>query len=142
MNDFVDTVVCITEIRRRQDAISIRGRVVDVKAKATAEKALIGSVVEVAYSGIMLPHMIIKVGILFRLGIPLDVANAALDDIADGKDSIVKVEPDLIRPMAEPSVRVPLSLLRELRGQEAGMEMSRRALVKAWAEDRRTGKSG
>lgn len=142
MNDFVDSVVCITEIRRRQDSVSIRGRIIDVKAKATAEKALIGSSVEVSYAGIMLPYMVLKAGILFRLGLPIESANLALDEIADGKNSVLKVQPDLIRPMAEPSVRVPLSLLRELRGQEAGMEMSRRALVKAWSEDRRTGKSG
>jgi hypothetical protein len=86
--------------------------------------------------------MVLKAGILFRLGLPIESANLALDEIADGKNSVLKVQPDLIRPMAEPSVRVPLSLLRELRGQEAGMEMSRRALVKAWSEDRRTGKSG
>lgn len=142
MNDIVDTIVCITEIRKKQESFSIKARVIDVKAKATAEKALIGSMVEVSYSGSMLPYMVLKVGILFRLGIPLEVANSALDEIADGKNPITKVQPDLIRPMAEPSVRVPLSILRELRGQEAGMEMSRRALVKAWAEDRRTGKSG
>lgn len=142
MNDLVDSVVCITEIRRRHDSVSIRGRIIDVTAKATAEKALIGSSVEVSYAGIMLPYMVLKVGILFRLGLPLDTANLALDEIAEGKSAVLKVQPELIRPMAEPSVRVPLSLLRELRGQEAGMEMSRRALVKAWSEDRRTGKSG
>lgn len=142
MNDIVDTIVCITEIRRKQDSFNIKARIIDVKAKATAERALIGATVEVSYSGIMLPYMVLKVGILFRLGIPLDIANSSLDEIADGKNPVIKVQPELIRPMAEPSVRVPLSLLRELRGQEAGMEMSRRALVKAWAEDRRTGKSG
>ena len=51
------------------------------------------------------------------------------------------VEPEIIRPMDEPCVRVPLSILKELRGQESGIEYSRRALVRTWSEDRRTGKA-
>jgi hypothetical protein len=139
-NDIVEAVVCITSIKRSGDLV-INGRVVDVKAKISAEKALINSTIEVRYNGIMLQNMVLKVGILFRVSIPLEVANNALDKIAEGADHIISIEPELIRPMSEPSVRVPLSLLRELRGQELGTEMSRRALVKAWAEDRRTGKS-
>jgi hypothetical protein len=139
-NDVVEAVVCITSIKRSGDLV-INGRVVDVKAKISAEKALINSTIEVRYNGIMLQNMVLKVGILFRVSIPLEVANSALDKIAEGADHVISIEPELIRPMSEPSVRVPLSLLRELRGQELGTEMSRRALVKAWAEDRRTGKS-
>lgn len=139
-DDLVETVVCITDLKKK-DALVIKGRIVEVKAKASAEKALIGTTVSIKYAGVMLPHMILKVGILFRLNVPLESANAALDKIADGQEPTIDVEPQLIRPMAEPSARVPLSLLRELRGQELGTEMSRRALVKAWSEDRRTGKS-
>jgi hypothetical protein len=142
MNEnFVETVVCITDLKRK-DALHIKGRIVEVRAKISAEKALTGATVNVKYSGVLLPYMILKIGILFRLNIPLEQANAALDEVAEGKDPVIAVEPELIRPMSEPSARVPLSLLRELRGQELGTELSRRALVKAWSEDRRTGKSG
>jgi hypothetical protein len=120
--------------------VEIEGRVVDVKAMASAERALIGSTLHVRYEGILLPNMILKTGILFRLSIPIDAANAALDSIADGNAASIIVKPTIIRPMSEPCARVPLSLLRELRGQELGTELSRRALVKTWSEDRSTGK--
>jgi hypothetical protein len=138
--DVVEAVVCITSIKKSGDFV-INGRVVDVRAKISAEKALINSTIEVRYKGVILQNMVLKVGILFRVSIPLDVANSALDKIAEGVEHLISIEPELIRPMAEPSVRVPLSLLRELRGQELGTEMSRRSLVKAWSEDRKTGKS-
>lgn len=136
----VETVVCITDSVKKDKTFVIRGRIVDLVARASAERALIGSAVSVTYSGVLLPNMVVKTGILFRLSVPIELANAALDEIAEGRDAVIRTEPDVIRPMAEPCARVPLSLLRELRGQEAGTEMSRRALVKTWAEERRTGR--
>jgi hypothetical protein len=137
----VETTVCVTNSKQTATGLQIRGRVVDVQAKA-AERALVGTTVIVEYSGILLPNMVIRTGILFRLSIPLDKVNAALDEVAEGKEASISVAPEIIRPMAEPCARVPLSLLRELRGQESGTEMSRRALVKTWSEDRRTGRQG
>lgn len=139
-DDVVETTVCITAVERRNKALSITGRIVDLRVRASAERSLVGAAVKVDYQGVMLPNMVTKTGILFRLPIPLDVANQAIDQIADGAEPTISVTPDVIRPMTEPCARVPLSILRELRGQEAGTEMSRRALVKVWSEDRKTGK--
>lgn len=138
----VETTVCITSVSRKRKGTLIKGRIVDVQARAPAEKALVSAPVEVDYQGVLLPNMVVRSGILFRLGIPLEDANQALDLIADGQDPVLRLSPEVIRPMSEPCPRVPLSLLRELRGQEAGTEMSRRALLKIWSEDRRTGKVG
>lgn len=136
----VETTVCITDVNRRKKGLLIKGRVVDVRVQASAERALVGTSVDVDYQGVLLPNMVARTGILFRLSIPLAAANEALDAIAEGRTPTIEVAPEVIRPMTEPCARVPLSLLRELRGQEAGTEMSRRALVKVWSEDRRTGK--
>lgn len=140
----VDLIVCITESQGSpyKGNLKIKGRIIDVSAQVLGERALVGSVVQISYSGNLLPNMVIKVGILFRVSLPLETANAALDDIANGvpPEYTISFTPNLIRPMTEPCVRVPLSLLRDLRGQESFAEMTRRALIKTWSEDRRTGK--
>lgn len=132
----VDTTVCIIEAKKRK----LRVRVVDVHTRVISERALVGSVLDVEYSGVLLPNMILKTGILFRMSVPLDKLNEALDTIANGAEPTIVLTPEIIRPMAEPCARVPLSLLRELRGQEPNTERVRRALVKTWSEDRRTGR--
>lgn len=137
----VDVVACIVRLTRRERAAVLDSRIVSVKAEVPAEKALIGSRLLVNYSGVLLPNMVLRTGILFRASIPLADANKALDVVAEHGSAEIQISPDIIRPMAEPCARVPLSLLRELRGQEVGTEMSRRALVKMWSEERTTGKT-
>jgi hypothetical protein len=119
---------------------TIEARIVSVNAKVPAEAALVGLLMKVDYVGYLLPRMSVRSGLLFRAALPLEVAEAALDQVAKDNEPVITCQVSEIRPMAEPCVRVPLSLLRELRGQEARAEMSRRSLVKTWGEDRRTGK--
>ena len=103
---------------------------------------LTGIAINLQYSGPILTNLSIRSGILFRLSVPgLEVEKALLAVANEEEPEIVVTEPEVIRPMNEPCVRVPLSILRELRGQEAGIEYSRRALVRTWSEDRRTGKA-
>jgi hypothetical protein len=91
------------------------------------------------YRGPLLPKMVLRSGILCRTEMPLDVANRALDELAADGTPTALFEPRLVRPLSEPCVRVPLSLLRELRGQEPSTDRQRIALVRAWGDDRKTG---
>lgn len=100
-----------------------------------------GTVVNLTYSGPILKNVSIRPGILFRCSLPQREVEQALEQIAQDETPELHVRPEVIRPMAEPCVRVPLSILRELRGQEAGIEYTRRALVQTWSEDRQTGKA-
>jgi hypothetical protein len=103
---------------------------------------LTGTIVNLSYSGPILTNLSIRSGILFRLAMPaVEVEKALLAVARDEEPEVSVKEPEVIRPMNEPCVRVPLSILRELRGQEAGIEYSRRALVRTWSQDRRTGKA-
>ena len=110
----------------------IQALIAGVVAKAPAERALIGQRMSLVYDGVLLAQLALKRGILFRVQMPLALANEALDRLALGEPTAIKFQPLFIRPMEEPCVRVPLSLLRELRGQEIGTEYSRRALVSLW----------
>lgn len=103
---------------------------------------LSGTIVNLQYSGLLLKNLNFRPGILFRFAMSsVDVENA-LAEVAEGREPEITIDsPDIVRPMAEPCVRVPLSILSELRGQEARIEYGRRALVKTWSEDRRTGKA-
>ena len=128
-SDAVDVVAVIIDATRkhieRKHQWTIKARVVRVVAQVPAEKALTGLVLNITYNGPLVPNLSIHPGILFRVSIPLADAEKALDEVA----------------MPEPCARVPLSLLQELRGQEAGTEFSRRAIMRFWSEDRRTGKA-
>lgn len=102
---------------------------------------IVGSVIEIKYDGSKVKNLVFHPGMLFRIPIPEGAVETSLDQIASGKDCVLSLTPDILRPMDEPCVRVPLSLLKELRGQEAGIEYSRRALVTTWSKDRKTGHS-
>ncbi len=141
----VDVVAVIIDAARRhvdrKQHWRIKARIVRVVAQVPAEKALTGLVLNIAYSGPLVPHLSIHPGILFRVSIPLADAEKALDGVAENQAPEIALTPDILKAMPEPCARVPLSLLQELRGQEAGTEFSRRALMRFWSEDRRTGKA-
>lgn len=122
----------LSDGRRTWKRWSVQALIASVVAKAPAERALIGQRMSLVYDGVLLAQLALKRGILFRVQMPLALANEALDKLALGQPTAVKFQPLFIRPMEEPCVRVPLSLLRELRGQEIGTEYSRRALVSLW----------
>jgi len=100
----------------------------------------VGTTLNIRYAGTVLHQLRLTPGIVFRLSIPKPDVAVALEQIANDQEPELALEPDFIRPMDEPCVRVPLSVLTELRGQEAGIEYARRALVQTWSKDRRTGK--
>jgi hypothetical protein len=144
MTTVVDVVVVLTNIVGPDDQRrwQLKGRIASVQSRMTAEKALVGFEVVLHHQGSVLPGLPLRPGVLCRAALSLEKVNEALDQIAGGLDvetATVVFQPETIRPMAEPCARVPLSLLRELRGQESTTEMTRRALVKVWSEDRRTG---
>ena len=139
--DVVEAVVVLTQAERQGSVWKMQGRIESVRAKASAERALVGLRVSMTYEGRLLPKVYLASGLLTQVDIPLKDAEAALDRLAaEEKDVTIEFKPVLLKPMAEPCVRVPLSLLRELRGQEAGAETSRRVLVSTWSDERRTGK--
>lgn len=116
-------------------------RIVTVVAQVHAEHALIGLKARVRFPS--KPWLMPKQGLLVRLQLPVDVAEKALDRLAADEDpeSIeMEFSTTSVKEMNEPCVRVPLSLLRELRAQESVSERSRQALLQAWSRDRRTGK--
>ena len=141
----VDVVAVIIDATRkhvdRKQHWTMKARIVRVVAKVPAEKALTGLVLNISYTGPLVPNLSIHPGILFRVSIPLVEAEKALDEVAAEKQPEIALTPDILKAMPEPCARVPLSLLQELRGQEAGTEFSRRALMRFWSEDRRTGKT-
>lgn len=142
-NDVVDVSAVIIDASKRHVDRRIhwtmKARIVAVAAKVPAEKALTGLLLKIRYNGPLVPNLSIRPGILFKVGIPVPVAEKALDEVAEERYPEIAVDPEILKAMPEPCVRVPLSLLRELRGQELGTEFSRRALVRTWSEDRRTG---
>lgn len=144
MIDEVEVVATIINVTNRRDGGSVTwtvdARIVNVVTRFSAEMALVGLPLRVEYAGYLLPRMSLRSGLLFRVGIPISVAEGALDAVAEGKEPVVACTATNVKSMAEPCVRVPLSLLKELRGQEARGERSRQALVRTWSEDRRTGK--
>lgn len=144
-DNLVDVVAVIIDATRRhidrKHQWTMKARIVRVAAKVPAEKALTGLVLNIIYNGPMVPNLSIHPGILFRVSIPLVQAEKALDDVAAEQQPEITLTPDILKAMPEPCARVPLSLLQELRGQEAGTEYSRRALMRFWSEDRRTGKA-
>ncbi len=135
------TAVMLVAVRHSPNLWTIKARIINVVEKVPAERALIGCLVDLTYRGTLLPHLALKVGLLIRVGIPLVDAERHLDLIAEGNDPFVApplvFEALVLRPMTEPCVRVPLSLLRELRSQEFRAESVRSALVHAWTEDRK-----
>lgn len=146
----VEVVAAITEALRMTTSPPsalrwvVGARVVRVDARVPAERALVGCRLRVSFIGTLLPGLVLRPGILCVVGVPLALAEQALDEIAEERRDPLDGEPlafstQVVRPLAEPCVRVPLSLLRELRGQEATTENVRRALVHVWSEDRRTG---
>lgn len=141
--DTVDVAAVIIDATKRHFDRRIhwtmKARIVAVAAKVPAEKALTGLLLKIRYNGPLVPNLSIRPGILFKVSIPVSVAEKALDEVAEERYPEIAVEPEILKAMPEPCVRVPLSLLRELRGQEIGTEFSRRALVRTWSEDRRTG---
>jgi len=144
----VDAVIILAskgEVRTHWD---IKARVVRADGpKVSVEQdhwlsmnRLVGTLVNLHYAGPIMKNLSIRSGILFRMSLPVEAVEVALSDIVEGMEPTIMVtSSEIIRPMAEPCVRVPLSVLRELRGQEAGIESTRRALVKTWSQDRRTG---
>jgi len=100
---------------------------------------LTGTSLNLSYNGPYIPNMSFRSGIVFRLALSITDVEQALEAAARGETPELTVNPEVLRPLSEPCARVPLSILRELRGQEAGIEYSRRALVQAWGEDRKTG---
>ncbi len=148
IEDVVETVAVLLRTEKLGPKHwALEARIVQVSAKVAAERALVGVVLKMDFTGPMLPHLALKPNVLVRVGVPLDVAERALDAIATtgeeplGEKGIeVQFHALQLRPMAEPCPRVPLSLLRELRGQEASTEMQRRALIYVWSKDRRPAK--
>lgn len=142
--DAVDMVAALDDIhvmqlsngRKTWKRWSMKAVVTSVVAKVPAERALIGQRLHLSYDGVLLAQLALKRGILFRVQVPLALANDALDALANGAPKPIEFQPAFIRPMDEPCVRVPLSLLRELRGQEIGTEYGRRALVSLWSTAR------
>ena len=131
----VSVVLALTTVRGRV----LKARIAQVLSRVTAERALIGFEVESIMDGFVLPGLPLRPGVLVKALIPLEIVDKALDQIAEGAPPKLEIPSTSLRCMTEPCARVPLSLLRELRGQEATTEMARRALVKVWAEDRKTG---
>lgn len=130
------------------DIWTVRAKVVSVVAKVHAEYALVGTQLQLTLSKPPHPTLVtrgtMKSGILFRVEVPVDVAEHALDLIGNNVDIdslVLEFAPTSVRPVAEPCVRVPLSVLRELRSQESTVERTRQALLHAWSQDRRTGKA-
>ena len=144
-SDMVDVVAVIIDAARknidRKHQWTIKARIIRVTAKVPAEKALTGLVLNIVYNGPLVPNLAVLPGILFRVAIPLVEAEKALDEVAAETQPEIALVPDILKAMPEPCARVPLSLLQELRGQETGTEFSRRALMRFWSEDRRTGKT-
>ncbi len=140
----IDVVAAVIEANNEDKLWTIRARVITVDAKVHAEHALIGLHITLTYSNPLHFALKLREGMLFRVGLPVDKAEKLLDSIAENVplDSLsLNFEPIIISPMQEPSARVPLSVLRELRGQESVTERVRQAIVHLWSVDRRTGKA-
>lgn len=140
----VDVVAAVIEARRDGEW-KIRARVISVEAQVPAEHALIGLPLTITFGRTPHSDIVLKPGILFRVGIPVEIAEGVLDAIAAEDDATADkfqavFEAEMLRPMAEPCVRIPLSLLKALRSQEPRAEASRQALLMLWAKDRWTGK--
>jgi len=120
---------------------TVTGRIVNVmRASANAEYALLGYSIKLDYKSSIRQGLVFNPGFLIRTVISMDIVDSFIDKIAAGDTEEPHIVVDEIRPINEPCVRVPLSLFMSLRGQEAVAEMQRRALVRAWSEDRKTGK--
>jgi hypothetical protein len=102
---------------------------------------LSGTRLAISYDGPILPKMSIRSGILFRIALDSDTVAQALETVAQGQVPTMSIMASVIRPLAQPCVRVPLEMLKELRGQEVSLEMAKLALVDAWETDRKTGKA-
>jgi hypothetical protein len=133
MSSNTQVIVRLDEARLDPELDSIlwwvSGRIISVIAQAPAERALIGCPVSIRVAQTQKPRVRLQPGFLIRTELPLITVNNALDSIAsETPDFTIKLTDTIIEPMSEPSIRIPLSLLRELRGQEWQTEQSRRVL--------------
>ena len=120
----------------------IHGRITSVKSSRMVDHALTDTTCTVVFrAGKMRKHVVLKPGIIFRVMIPDNVVDDTIRKITDGTKPHDSFEARDIHPINEPCVRVPLSLLMALRGQDGTSEAQRRAVAHAWSEDRRTGRS-
>ena len=143
MKEVVTCLITIIDANNAGGVWMVHGRVVDVDNKVPAETALCGVRVRVMYRGPMKKHLVFKAGIVLQIGIPLPIAEKVLDIIGDGTEPmdivIEAFEVLAIHLVSEPCARVPISILREMRGFSPKTEMSRRAILQVWSEDRKTG---
>ena len=82
------------------------------------------------------PHQIppLRKGSLFTCSVGHDVVEYLLNCALVGEIDETPVVTSGIQPVHEPCVRVPLSVLRELRGQEGTTEAARSAIVSVWVK--------
>jgi len=139
-NSTVNTTAVLTDTRGMRAPLLVRIVDMDRSASAPVDHWLsplkvIGLSAEATFTGPLLPKLVLRPGILVRLAIPEAVIGAALEAYASGEAAhVMRFTTDVLRPMNEPCVRVPITLLRELRGFEARSEYARRALVDACNE--------
>ena len=90
---------------------------------------------------VLLPNVTLGVGNLARIYLDRADIELVLDKVACSDVSVSEVAIENIYPCNTPCVRVPLSLLEELRGQEAfRAERARAAIIETWKTDRHTGR--
>lgn len=114
--------------------------------KATFEEwmsplRLSGMIVPLLLSKSQIPKQIppMKKGALFIGNLRLDTLEYLLNCAASDRDPDLQPISLDIFPVTEPCVRVPISVLKELRGQEGTIEAARSALVGVW--NRKIGES-
>lgn len=123
--------VALKEVTSKKSPWTLHGVIVAVETIYPAERGLVGSSVVIQYAGRILPNQVLKQGLLFTVDVPISEVNALLDARVAGALPL-HLPVVAISPMKEPCVRVPISLLTELRGQVAATEMSRQAITSIW----------
>jgi len=130
-------VVSVSSALRTQTSSRLIGTLIQIDSRLATERALVGCSVDV------LPALDLnmKPGMLFMATVSVEAINAALDELAADREPVLyHVGPIALMP--EPCIRVPVSLLRELRGQDPWTDASRLALVKPFMKPRDDNRNG
>lgn len=153
----IAVIGCRTEDSDDKRLWTVRGRIVEIE-RVTPKKPVgegnwfsvakaIRQLVDIKFTTkiperrekVLLPNVTLKTGNLANVKLTDADLESILDILVSGEDRVHTATVDCIYPMRVPCVRVPLTLLEELRGPYERVDQSRKALIETWRNDRHTG---
>lgn len=109
------------------------GVIIHVVAQVLSERALIGQ--RIIFWPKKSDNIHFHKGFVLSTDLPLALVEPALNTLSAGGSGPFEAGALDVFSVAEPCVRVPISLLRMMRGQEAYTERQRAALTSMWDKE-------